>query len=222
MNNTIPFWINDPLILFNREYIFNLWPLQDLDENEKLNSITRLIILLSIIGTIITKNINIIISSLVCISVIIIFHLYKKRDSSLIKENFTNDDIYNKLSHNFTNPNNQNPLMNVQLTEIQDNPEREEAAPSYNKNVEKKINDTTKEFIKKSFNNEINTDEKLFDSLGDKFEFEQSMRQFYTTPNTRIANNQKAFAKFCYGNMASCKDGDIEQCIKNNPHHQNI
>jgi len=55
----------------------------------------------------------------------------------------------------------------------------------------------------------------LFDDRGDKFEFEQSMRQFYTTANTRVPNNQFEFARFCYGNMASCKDGDVEQCIRN-------
>ena len=48
------------------------------------------------------------------------------------------------------------------------------------------------------------------------------MRQFYSTPNTIFENNQSSFAKFCYGNRASCKDGDIEQCIKNNPRHINL
>jgi hypothetical protein len=41
------------------------------------------------------------------------------------------------------------------------------------------------------------------------------MRQFYSTANTRVPNNQKAFAQFCYGNMASCKDGDVEMCFRN-------
>ena len=35
-------------------------------------------------------------------------------------------------------------------------------------------------------------------------------------------NNQKEFAQFCYGNMASCKDGDVEQCLKNAPRHINM
>ena len=56
---------------------------------------------------------------------------------------------------------------------------------------------------------------KLFNDLGDKFQFEQSMRQFYSTANTRVPNNQKDFAQFCYGNMASCKEGDEFMCEKN-------
>jgi hypothetical protein len=48
------------------------------------------------------------------------------------------------------------------------------------------------------------------------------MRQFYTTPNTLVPNNQKDFAQFCYGNMASCKDGDTEMCLKATYRHTNM
>ena len=41
------------------------------------------------------------------------------------------------------------------------------------------------------------------------------MRQFHTMPNTKIPNDQNAFAKFCYGDMKSCKDGD-DLCTRNN------
>lgn len=228
INNT--FWINNPYILIDSQEITKLWPLEYMNQNEKLNAVSRLIILLTIIGTIITKNINILISGVVCIFIIIVFNLLQNRkldnkDLTKITEGFSNPDLYNTLKHNFTNPNKDNPLMNVNLTEIQDNPERLDAAPSYNKMVEKNINESTKEFIKQSSDNKDIKD-KLFNSLGDNlgndFEFEQSMRQFYTTANTRVCNNQAAFANFCYGNMASCRDGDVEKCLKNNPRHTNI
>jgi len=48
------------------------------------------------------------------------------------------------------------------------------------------------------------------------------MRQFYTTANTMVPNSQKDFAQFCYGNMASCKDGDVEMCLKATANHLNI
>ena len=132
-----------------------------------------------------------------------------------MRETFSNENIYEKVKHNFTNPTMINPTMNILLPEIQDNPNRLEAAPSYNKAVEKAINNETQDFIVTNFNNDEDIRKKLFDDRGDKFEFEQSMRQFYTTANTRVPNNQKEFARFCYGNMASCKDGDVEQCIRN-------
>ena len=52
--------------------------------------------------------------------------------------------------------------------------------------------------------------------LGDNFGFEQSMRNFYSTPNTRVPNDQKAFAEYLYGDMPSCKGGDNLECNKNN------
>jgi len=32
--------------------------------------------------------------------------------------------------------------------------------------------------------------------------------------NEAVANAQKAFAEFCYGNMPSCKEGDVDACSK--------
>ena len=84
--------------------------------------------------------------------------------------------------------------------------------------VEQKINESAINLVKKNFDDQT-IDEKLFNDLGDKFQFEQSMRQFYATANTRVPNNQKDFAQFCYGNMASCKDGDVQECNKSNYRH---
>mgnify|MGYP000365593319 CR=1 FL=1 len=50
--------------------------------------------------------------------------------------------------------------------------------------------------------------------LGDNFEFENSMMQFNTNPNTTVPNDQKGFADFCYGNMISCKEGNEFACAK--------
>ena len=217
------FWINNPLILIQKDKLFELWPLSYMSTDEKLNAITRIIIILTISGYITLKNMNILASGTVSIIIVIILYFINKNSNNKIFNNnepFTNIDLYEEVKHNFTNPDTKNPMMNVMLTELNDNPDRLPAAPSYNKSVEKQINDSTEEIIKNNFDDK-DTGDSLFNNLGEKFEFKQSMRQFYTTPNTRVENNQSAFAKFCYGNMASCKDGDIEQCIKNNPRHTN-
>ena len=57
---------------------------------------------------------------------------------------------------------------------------------------------------------------KLFEDLGDNLSFEHTMRSFHAMPNTTIPNAQKAFAEFCYGNMPSCKEGDVDACSKIN------
>jgi hypothetical protein len=53
---------------------------------------------------------------------------------------------------------------------------------------------------------------KLFGTLGDNAIFDASMRNFHPMSNTRIPNDQDAFAKFCYGEMKSCKEGDEFAC----------
>ena len=56
MNNR--FWIYEPLILFDKRDIKNIWPTKYMTQNEKLNSITRLVILLTILGYLATHSIN--------------------------------------------------------------------------------------------------------------------------------------------------------------------
>ena len=184
---------------------------------QKINAITRLVILLTLLGFLFLKDIKILITGIVAIIVLLfIYHfLNKNDDSNKLKETFSNEEIYEKVKHNFSNPTSFNPIMNVLLPEIQDNPNRLEAAPSYNNAVKNNINKETKNFIISNFDNNETIKKNLFDDQGDNFEFEQSMRQFYSTANTRIPNNQKDFARFCYGNMASCKDGDVEMCFRN-------
>ena len=109
-----------------------------------------------------------------------------------------------------------NPLNNVLLPEIQDNPQRKSAAPAFNPKVENDINKNTKDMIQKINDSNPDIDERLFMDLGDNFGFEQSMRNFYSTPNTRVPNDQKAFAEYLYGDMPSCKGGDNLECNKNN------
>ena len=98
--------------------------------------------------------------------------------------------------------------MNVMLPEIKYDPKRSAAAPSFNPVVEKEINESA---------GNVGIDPRLFVDLGDKLSFENSMRQVYPTANTRVPNDQTAFAEFCDGNMPSCKEGYGLQCIKDNP-----
>jgi len=215
-SNANIFWITDPSILFSKNHITELWPLDEMTREQKLNAITRLVLLLTLAGFLLSNNYKILITGFISIVFLIItYKILNNNSNQKIKETFSNENMYNKVKHNFTNPTSANPVMNILLPEIQDNPQRLEAAPAYNKAVEKAINEETQDFIVNNFNNDETIRKKLFDDRGDKFDFECSMRQFYSTANTRVPNNQKEFARFCYGNMASCKDGDVEMCFRN-------
>ena len=211
MNNT--FWLNNPSILINKDHFTELWPSTNLSYAAQLNALTRTIIILSILGYFITKSSKILITSSVTIVIIAIIYKTQKHkkiknkiNKKIMKEGFNiNKNIL--PNKKYTLPTKKNPLMNVLLPEIKDNPKRPCAAPSFNRNIEKKINEKT---------GNVGPDPRLFLDLGDSISFEQSMRNFYSTPNTKVCNDQTAFAKYCYGDMPSCKEGNSLQCEKNN------
>jgi hypothetical protein len=160
----------------------------------------------------------------------------KAKQKLKTKEGFANNiekpEFYELLRDDFTAPTPQNPLMNPLLPEIMDDPHRRNAAPSFNPAVESDINESTKIFVSGSIDtnasnriyNGMNvpsissnhtpeeTYGKLFGTLGDNAIFDSSMRNFHPMSNTRIPNDQDAFAKFCYGEMKSCKEGDEFAC----------
>ena len=216
------FWIYDPYVLLDKSKVLDLWPLESMIREEKLNAISRFVLYATILGVFLFRNLKIFLTGIITLLVLIgTYFILNNRENSKLKQGFSNRKLYEKFKDNYTNPTSKNPIMNVLLPEIQDKPERLAAAPSYNKAVEEEINNSTKEIIKQNFNDQ-SVEEKLFSDLGDKFQFEQSMRQFYSTANSRVANNQKEFAQFCCGNMASCTDGDVEQCLKGNYRHINM
>tara|TARA_B100000073_G_scaffold264978_1_gene224606 strand:- start:33 stop:695 length:663 start_codon:yes stop_codon:yes gene_type:complete len=206
---TIPFWFNDPSILLNKKHLFVIWPNSFMTYEEKLNAITRLVILLSVCGYILTSSQNILITSLITIICIVMLYKMKKKDNSAILENlahegFTGTETFEELKDNFQEPTVKNPLQNMEQTV--DNVEKKPAAPSFNKIVNDKIKETAKEQIQENHPDFPDINKKLFRDLGEHENFENSMRPFYSMPNTRMPNDQKSFSEFCYGDISSKKE----------------
>jgi lysylphosphatidylglycerol synthetase-like protein (DUF2156 family) len=80
---TIQFWSNDPTVLFNKEFIFELWPTTNMCYEQKLNAITRLILLITILGYILTMSTRILIIGI--LTLVVIFVLFKMRKQKLTK-----------------------------------------------------------------------------------------------------------------------------------------
>ena len=78
-----------------------------------------------------------------------------------------------------------------------------------------KINENTKKTIQELNPTIKNSSEQLFGNLGDNFEFDQSMWNYYSNPNTKVANDQGAFAQFLYGGMISGKESGIARVQDN-------
>lgn len=210
------FWLNNPLMLVDKNHITELWPKKNNSLEEKLNAMTRFIIVLSLLGFLISGSAKVLVSGVVTLAIIVLLYLSRSKKKTiniedLKKEGFTNREVYDSVKSNFTTPKKENPLMNVLMNEYDDNPQRKAAAPSFNKEVDTNINES----VKKNLIEDQGVDERLFQDLGDNFVFDQSMRNFYTTANTRIPNDQKSFAEYCYGTMVSCKEGNEFACERN-------
>lgn len=135
------FWLEDPnQLLKNAE----IWPMPNMNKINKFNAISRLIIILTILGYITSKSIMIIISGIITLS-IIAFIYYNPNKINANIEGFKN--LKNTNEEIQTISTEQNPLSNVQLPEIQFDPERPPAPPAYTEEEEEEINNMTKNMI---------------------------------------------------------------------------
>ena len=223
---TTPFWSNDPTILFNKESILQIWPLQKMTFESKLNAISRLVILMTLLGFLVTRNINLFI--ICAITLAIIFTLYRLRKqkivSSLIKKEGFNVNpsmqpsalspsamttnpvtLKSVLRSNFHPTTKKNPFGNVLLTDIADTPNRLAAAPSFNPDVYDEIDSAVKKQTQMLNPGIINTNKQLYGDLYANYQNDNSMMRFYSTANTRVASDQSAYANYLYGNMPSGK-----------------
>lgn len=233
---TSPFWFNDPTILFNKESILQLWPTKEMTFEEKLNAISRIVILMSILGFIFTRNWKLILIGIITLA--IIFTVYRLRKQSIVKsllnkEGFSvNSSIQPSpftpsTSLTTTNPvtletvlksefyptTKKNPFGNVLLTDIADKPNRKAAAPSFNPDVYDEINKMVKKQTQMLNPGIINTNKQLYGDLHSNYDFDNSMMRFYTTANSRIENDQGAYANWLYSKMPSGKGDDADSAL---------
>jgi hypothetical protein len=185
------FWADNPSILFDSQYITEIWVYQGMDTNQKLNSISRLVIFLTLIGYVCFNRYIIFILGLILLGVIVIIQKSSK------KEGFKDVEEYQRITSN-------NPLENVLLPDYKYNKEKRPVS-KYDKEKETSINDTVKTFILQE--NKDNSDiGNIFSNLGDMFEFENSLRPFYTNPVSTVDQGEyKDYLKFVFGTLPSDK-----------------
>jgi len=230
---TIQFWSNNPGLLLNKNYIFELWPTPNMCYEQKLNAITRLIILITILGYILTMSKRILIVGVLTIAAI--FVLFKMRKQKITKELLSNEaftvqgnninGLLQPKSTSIVNPvtldailrtefkegNKKNPFSNVLLTEITDDPNRKSAPPAFNVDVDEDITKNVKKTVQMINPGILNTNKQLYGDLWQGFLLDQSNRVFNSTPNTRVEpGDQSAYARFLYGTMPSGKESTPE------------
>jgi hypothetical protein len=229
---TIQFWSNDPTVLFNKEYILELWPTTNMCYEQKLNSITRLVILITILGYISTMSERILLVGGLTLAVIfVLFNMRKQKiTKEMLNEGFRVQGnevtgMFDKKPASYVNPvtldsvlksefkegTKKNPFSNVLLTQINDDPERKSAPPSFNVDCDEDITKNIKHSVQMMNPGIKNTNKQLFGDLFQEFELDQSNRAFFSTANTRVQpGDQASFAQFLYGTMPSAKESTPE------------
>jgi DNA-binding transcriptional regulator of glucitol operon len=221
---TNQFWVNEPTILFNKENILELWPTSEMSYEEKLNAISRLIILVTIASFIFSGSMRILMIGILTLAAIVVLYKQIKKTNKVTKnmlnEGFVVDGnnvtgLFDKKIKTITNPvtletvvatefkegNKKNPFSNVLLTDIMDQPERKAAPPSFNPEIEQNITKNVKKSVQFMNPGIKNTNKQLYGDLWNNFELDQSNRIFYSTANTRVTNDQGAFAEYLYNDL---------------------
>ena len=200
-NNKI--WFFDINLLFNKENLFNIVPTSDMSNGQKINSITRFSLYLSILLYLISGNYLYLYIFLGTIIITYLVYIFNEKEffrndgydnidniDDLDDETISNEDNIGKKD--CKKPTQDNPLMNPIIGE---NPYKNKGAC----NIE---NNKILEKIDKKFC------DRLFQDTSTIFNNRANQRSFYTVPNTGPVNDQTGFANWLYKTPVSCDLGE--------------
>ena len=171
-------WFKDPMVLFSKDTWSKFVPTKDMTTPEALNSVVRFATYFSLILFAATSvGAYVMAIPVVMATTILLYNLFPNGTTI---ESFT-EKQKKTAGPQYTMPTKENPFMNVLLTDIQDNPDREDAAPTNRRDV--KV-DVYKNFQATSDLHMDTTD--LFDQA-------QAMRTFHTLQSSKVPNDLDGF-----------------------------
>lgn len=192
------FWTQDMTILFQPVLI----PVDHMPIDEKLNALSRLVILICVIVSLILQDIKIVLFMIILLLAIVVVHGYQSKNNENT-DTFLNEKHVKVIDNKAcTKPTKNNPFMNPVLTNIsKESEDTIGACPVYDKEIESSIN--------KMY------DESLYRNADDIFDTATGKRQFYTVPVTNVPNDQTTFANWLYNRGETCKENNGIRCYTN-------
>lgn len=183
------FWAYDFSELLKPIFIID----NNMNNDEKLNTIMRIILLCGVILSLILNNFKFILFIFIIFMLSILIYNF-----NISNENFNNFNLIdNKLC---IKPTNDNPLMNLNIFDK-------------NNKLNYKPCDLDNKYIKNTIstilNNSINYDTN--DIYGKNF----LDYVFYNVPNSNLPNDQETFANWLYKDYITCKQDDGIECYNN-------
>ena len=174
-------WFMNPNELLDISKLYDFYPTDTMNYSAKLNSFMRFTVYFSIIIYLLKKTTKVFYS--IFFGGVLTFILYRFKKEIFQEEK---EDFEDHQNMKCTSPDENNPFMNVLVSDYHTNPNRKEACDVDEDKVKDKME---KNFYKN-----------LYRGVDEVFENNYSYRQFYTTPNTTIPNDQEGFAKWLYFN----------------------
>jgi hypothetical protein len=173
------FWVKDPAVLFTSENWSKFVPLQGMTTAESLNSVVRFSVYFALMLFLANGST----AYMLTVPIVMVFTvvLYNLFPNGKTLEPFTESMTQKK---SYTMPSQNNPFMNVLLTDIGDNPNREDAAPTNRRDVKAEI---YKNFQKTS---------DIYMDTSDLFDQTQAMRTFLTMQSARVPEDLDGFKKW--------------------------
>jgi hypothetical protein len=173
-------WFKDPAVLFTAENWSKFVPLQGMTTAESLNSVVRFSAYFALFLFLANGSTAYILTiPIVMVFTVVLYNLFPNGKTL---EPFT--EKMTRRSESYTMPSKNNPFMNVMLTEIQDDPNREDAAPTNRRDVKAEM-----------YKNFQQTTEMHMDTT-DLFDQTQAMRTFHTLQSAKIPNDLDGFKKW--------------------------
>jgi hypothetical protein len=170
-------WFKTPSVLFASDTWSRFVPTNDMTTAEALNSVVRFSTYFSLILYFATGVGGYVMAiPIVMITTILLYNLFP---NGKVIESFLAKD--KSVKAKFTMPSDENPFMNVLLTEILDNPNRGDAAPNNRRDVKAELH--------KAFQH---TSDLHMDTT-DLFDQTQAMRTFHTIQSSMVPNDLEGF-----------------------------
>ena len=191
------FWVHRPQIIFQRNVITEISIHGSMSLEEKLNALTRFVILVTTLGYMLMRQTSILLLGMSFLCLIVLYYFYLK-DKKGFHESFA-------MLHNINKPNElykNNPFDNPLTNDFNTNSKKNEA-PN-NEVYSEEINKVAKSAVL-SINEDNKDKDRLFNDLESNHNFENSMRQFHSIAGSSVPNNQENFLKYCYGSLPSDK-----------------
>lgn len=183
-----PFWYENPKILIQQNRLIEFFPHDEMTLYEKLNAMVRFGIYFALLVYAFQRNTKMFFFPLFLIGLTL--YLYKIDYQTDIGTSYFT--LSRSKKEECQPPTDNNPFMNVLVSDYTENPQRKRACNINEKSVQKEVEE---KFEKNLYKNTV-----------DIWGRNNSQREYYTMPVTTIPNDQINFANWLYKTPPTCKE----------------